>query len=99
MSDEFYVVAKLKKEAGGDDLVVTDEIKVAKKIEDAVNRSGAWNGDVFAVWAVGDVRPNPKNAEDHAQSVRPDSLWVISGEMPFQIEDRYLDSVRQDCRG
>ncbi|MFC9505339.1 hypothetical protein [Streptomyces sp. NPDC057002] len=97
--DEFYVVAKLKKEAGGDELVVTDEIKVAKKVEDAVNRIGAWNGDVFAVWAVGDVRPNPANAEAHAQSVRPDSLWVISGEMPYQIEDRYLETVCQDSRG
>ncbi|MFE4527042.1 hypothetical protein ACFRMO_07570 [Streptomyces anulatus] len=93
-----HIVAKLKLEAGGDDLVVTDEIKVANKIEDAVNRIGAWNGEVFAVWDV-EERPNPAEAEAIAQGVRPTSLWVISGEMPFQIEDRYLETVRQDGRG
>ncbi|WNI17557.1 hypothetical protein [Actinacidiphila sp. ITFR-21] len=93
-----YVVAKLKLEAGGDDLVVTDEIKVATKVEDAVNRIGGWNGDVFAVWDV-DGRPNPAEAEGIAQSQLPESLWVIAGEMPFQIEDRYIETVRQDSRG
>ncbi|WP_328749234.1 MULTISPECIES: hypothetical protein [unclassified Streptomyces] len=91
-------MAKLEKKSGGDELVVSEEIKVAAKIEDAVNRIGAWNGDLFAVWDV-ETRPNPSEAGAIVQGQVPDSLWVISGEMPFQIEDRYLETVRQDGRG
>ncbi|MGW3860237.1 hypothetical protein ACWEDZ_01960 [Streptomyces sp. NPDC005047] len=93
-----HVVAKLEKKSGGDELVVTDEVKVAARVQDGVNRIGAWNGDLFAVWDVED-RPNPVEADALVQGKLPDSLWVISGDMPFQIEDRYLETVRQTGRG
>ncbi|MGW1261123.1 hypothetical protein ACWD7Y_04080 [Streptomyces drozdowiczii] len=87
-----YIVVKLEQRAGGDELAVTDEMKVASKVEDAVNRIGAWTGDIFAVWSL-PVRPNPKEALEYTRSVAPESMWVISGDMPFELKDRYLNEV------
>lgn len=98
MSSEFHVVAKLKATSERD-LVVTDEVKVAKEVKDAVERIGAWNGDMFAVWAVGDVRPNPAVAGEHAACVLPEKVEVFANGVLWPMDDACLKAVRQDSRG
>jgi hypothetical protein len=88
-----HIVAKVAQKSGGDELVVTDEIKVAVKVEDAVNRIGSWTGDIFAVWSV-PSRPNPAEAAAYVQDHDPESMWLISGEMPYEMADRYLETLK-----
>ncbi|MFJ9915543.1 hypothetical protein [Actinacidiphila glaucinigra] len=93
-----YIVMKLEQKSDVGELSVTEEVEVAPKVEDAVDRIGAFTGDIFAVWSV-PGRPNPGEAEAYVQTVPPEEMWVISGEWPFQLADRYLERVTRAGRG
>lgn len=70
------IVAKLD-ESTGTDLTVSDEIKVAASIRDAVARIDAWPGELFGVWHT-EHRPNPIQAEEAAHMRKPDKVYVLS---------------------
>ncbi|MFH8738878.1 hypothetical protein [Streptomyces sp. NPDC017964] len=89
-----YIVGKLEQQHGGGELVVTDQMEVASKAEEAADRIGAHTGDIFAVWSV-PGRPNQAEAVGYVEANEPDSIWVISGEMPFEMADRYLATLRR----
>lgn len=97
MSSVHHIVAKVEQKAEQGELVITDEIRVAVKVEDAVNRIGAWNGDLFAVWSF-PGRPSSAEVADCVGAHPPESLWVISGDWPFELQDRYLELVRRPGR-
>ena len=92
----FYVVAKVMIQDS--ELVVSDEVKVANDVINAVNRLGAWKGDVFAVWEE-ESRPNAQQAAGIAQSVLPTEIVMFSGGMLFRLDDDYSRRVCQSMRG
>lgn len=89
---------KLEQRSGGAELAVTDEVKVASTIDGAVRRIGIEAGEIFAVWSH-PVRPNPEQAMEYTRAVPPESLWVLSGDWPFELHDRYPNQVIGAGRG
>jgi hypothetical protein len=87
-----YIVAKLLN-GKEDELVTTDDVKVANNIANAVNRIGAWNGDLFAVWSRVE-RPNPEEAATLVASTSPVSIVVFSNGALFVLDDEYLSLVK-----
>ncbi|MFF7198272.1 hypothetical protein ACFZAM_31755 [Streptomyces sp. NPDC008079] len=80
-------------------LVVTDDVRVGSDLPTVVARIGAWKGDIFAVWET-ETGLGPNQVGEHVQSVRPDALHVLTGTGDlFQLDDRHLDAVAQECRG
>lgn len=90
-----YVVAKL--DVKNQELVVSDEIKVASTIINAVKRIGAWEADFFAIW-IRDDRPNPGDAERIANSVLPDEIVVFAKGLLLNLSDDHLSQVKVSLR-
>lgn len=89
-----YVVAPLEDSDSGDLVVTEDRSKVANEISDAVNRIGAWKGNIYGAWEV-EARCNPAVAEEIVQGKRPDSLWMFSSNSNLlRLDDENLDRVQ-----
>jgi hypothetical protein len=93
MAGIYYIVAKLKQASGGAELVVTDQMEVATKVEEATDRIGVRAEDIVAVWSF-PRRLNPEEAREYVKAVEPESMWVLLGGWPFELDRRYLETVR-----
>ncbi|WP_432128136.1 hypothetical protein [Streptomyces sp. bgisy082] len=93
-----HIVAKLEHEPDNGDLLITDQVEVAPRVEDAVNRIGSCTGDLFAVWSL-PSHVTREQAAEYIDRFDPESVWIMSDDWPFELADRYSKQVRSPGRG